>query len=351
MKIVVSALLLGLLAIAGCKKEGEMPAASLVVATLPFENSTLKIERLPTTLPTWIQAMYFIDASNGIVSTYDGKLYRTSDGGTTWTLQYAYPTTAANMPLVQIRFTSPTVGYVVGGALSCNGAGCPPPGGLILKTTDGGTTWAVVYQASGVAIAALAVNKLDELLAVSNTATARILKSADNGATWAPVASLPYQLTHIAFTRNVGYCTSASGKVIRSLDGGTTWTEVAATFTHPYLNALAVNVGIGYCVAAYGPVYRTADEGQTWTPTAASSFSAEVVNALTPSSALLFGSGRYSGGDFGTFDGSVRQSVDGGSNWTEIELSEVGPIRQTSFYTARNGVAIAGTALLKITVK
>lgn len=207
------------IALAGCKKDSD-PVVAPVVAKLPYENDAIKIELAATSLPEWIQAVGFTDAATGLASTYDGKIYKTSDGGKTWTLRYT-ATSTANLPLVQILFTSANVGYVVGGSLSCNGAGCTPPGGLILKTTDGGTTWAVVYQASSVKIAALAVNSLGELLAVSNDANARILKSADAGGTWVAVATFPYQLNKIAFDRNLGFCVGDTRKILKSTDNGT----------------------------------------------------------------------------------------------------------------------------------
>ncbi len=342
-------LFLVLLSLAGCKKESAIVVPP-IVAKLPYENDAIKIELAATSLPVWIQAVCFTNAAIGLASTYDGKIYQTSDGGKTWALRYT-ATSTANLPLVQILFTGANVGYVVGGSVSCNGAGCHPPGGLILKTIDGGTTWAVVYQASNVRIASLAVNSLGELLAISDDANARILKSADAGATWVAVATFPYQLDKIAFDRNQGFCAGATGKILKSKDNGTTWAEVAVNFTYPYLNELAFSTGIGFCATGYSQVYKTADDGVNWLPTSRSHFSTQVINPLTPSSCLIFGGGRYSGGDFGTFDGSCRQSVDGGNSWSEIELSDVSTVHYASFYTPRNGYAVAGSSLLKVTVK
>ncbi len=334
--------------LSGCKKDAERPAAEPTVASLPFENAAIKIDLVTTTLPGWVQAVFFTNAAVGFVATHDGKIYRTTDGGKSWALQFSSPD--ANLPLLQMLFTDTTVGYAVGGSTDCNGAGCTPPGGLILKTTDGGTTWAPIYRATGVVLSALAANRRGELLAVSNGTGAQILKSADAGARWLPVAAWPYQLTKIAFDRDQGFCASASGKIIRSPDNGATWAE-AATFDYPYLNELAFSTGIGFCATGYGPVYKTTDNGSTWLPISRSSFSARVINALTPTSCLVFGAGRYSGGDFGTYDGAFRQSADAGTSWTDVELKAVRPVQYTSFYTSRDGYAVAGTALLKVRVK
>ena len=364
MKLHLLLVSLAALALAGCKEERESPAPKLVATALPFEIESIRIEQVATNLPTWIQALSFIDASVGIASTYDGKVYRTSDGGKNWSLQYTAGTTA-NLPLLQILFTSGSVGYIVGGTVSCNGNGCQPPGGRILKTTDAGVTWTEVHRVSGAAIASIAVNSTGDLFAVANTSGSQIIKSSDAGATWAPVADWPYQLNKITFDRNLGYGASGNsggsgptatntGKIIRSTDNGATWAE-AALFDYPYLSELAFSTGIGFCVQGYGTVYKTTNDGMSWKPAINGSefndFSAQVVTPLTPASCLIFGAGPYSGGDFGTFSGSVRQSTDAGNSWTGIELKTVNTVRQASFYTPQNGYALAGTTLLKITVK
>jgi len=45
------------------------------------------------------------------------------------------------------------------------------------------------------------------------------------------------------------------------------------------------------------------------------------------------------------------QTTNGGDNWTEIEFKQIAPIRYTSFYSATEGYAVAGSNLLKITIK
>ncbi|MBF9140006.1 WD40/YVTN/BNR-like repeat-containing protein [Hymenobacter properus] len=345
------------LVLTGCKKENESPTTPRTVATaLPFENAAVKVELVANNLPTWIQAMTFLDASVGIVCTYDGKVYRTSDGGRSWSLQYSVGT-PTQLPLLQILFTSARVGYIVGGSVQCTGSGCTPPGGLVLKTTDAGITWAAVHRVNGAALAAIAVNSVGDLFAVANTTGSQIIKSSDAGATWTPVASWPYQLNKIAFDLHLGYGASGNsgsggnaGKIIRSLEDGASWSE-AATFAYPYLNELAFGPGIGFCASGYSIVYKTTNDGANWTPITSSNFSAQVITPLTATNCLIFGSGTYSGGDFGTYSGSLRQSEDAGNSWSEIELKTVGTIRQASFYSAQSGYALAGSTLLKITVK
>jgi photosystem II stability/assembly factor-like uncharacterized protein len=305
----------------------------------------VKVSVVSSTVPTGVEDVYFANALAGIVVTRDGKIYQTLDGGATWAQRYASP--AAGQQMHQVVFTDPNVGYAVAGSLQCSGTGCVPPGGLILKTTDGGTTWVSVLQISAVDIVSLAVNDAGELFAVANTATARIYKSADLGASWQVVASEPFQLTRIAFDRGQGFAASASSKVIKSANRGATWSD-AATFSYPYLNEIAFATGVGFCVEGYSRVYRTTDNGSTWSQTSASSYSALVVKPLTPTSCLIFGAGKYSGGDFGTYNGSLRQTKDAGATWAEAAVPRSGPIRCASFYTTTAGYAVSNNQLLQV---
>jgi photosystem II stability/assembly factor-like uncharacterized protein len=339
----VFALLIGVSA--GCKSGSPGPTSTIPNGPLLLDDGSVKVSIVASGVPDGVTDSHFTTALTGTVVTSDGKIYQTVDGGTTWVLRYANP--VPEQPLRQVLFMDANVGYAVGGSMQCGGTGCVPPGGRVVKTTDGGATWVSVLQLSGVDIPSIAVNDAGELFAVANTATARILKSTDGGNNWQTIANEPFQLTKITFDRSLGFGTSAAGKVIRSTDRGSSWREVA-TFSYPYLNELAFAQGIGFCVEGYAKVYRTTDNGSTWALTNTSNYSALVVKALSPTSCLIFGAGQYSGGDFGTYNGSLRQTKDAGASWSQAELPGIGPVRSASFYTPTAGYAVSGKQLLSV---
>jgi photosystem II stability/assembly factor-like uncharacterized protein len=69
--------------------------------------------------------------SIGFITTSNGKLIKTLNGGVTWTIQLV----KAKTNLSRCYFTTEAIGWVVG------------ENGLLLKTTDGGASW--VEQQSG----------------------------------------------------------------------------------------------------------------------------------------------------------------------------------------------------------
>src|SRR3954469_18270881 len=81
----------------------------------------------PTTTPTTPTDVFFTDATTGFALANGpdgGSLYRTTDGGNTWTRKATDP-----HPLNSVFFAGATTGYSVGAA------------NTVLKTDDGGETW------------------------------------------------------------------------------------------------------------------------------------------------------------------------------------------------------------------
>lgn len=344
MKRVIYLSIVAILSMTGCKKDDPIPTGN----TLPFENDNIRMELVTSSAPSYIRDIHFFSASKGIAVTYDGKIYKTGNNGITWTLQYANPT--PDQPLFQIYFIDSNVGYVVGGSNSCGGTGCIPPGGLILKTTDEGNSWTNVLQLNSVEFVSISSNSSGDLFAISNGTKGRISKSTNAGIDWTTIDSTTFHLNKIIFNNSFGFCTGADGNIIKSSDNGNTWI-LTTTLNAIHVTDIKFSSGNGFCIANNQTVYKTTDDGSNWTQKFSSDICSYVLNALTTNSCLVFGSGRYTGGDFGTWYGAIRQTTNSGDDWTETELTDIEPIRYTSFYTATNGYAVGERKLIKVEVK
>lgn len=341
MKKIICTLLVGLILTAGCKKDPSIPSD----ATLPYQSDYIKLELVNASVPSNIMDLYFFNASTGICVSYEGKIYKTVNSGVTWKLQYSNP--IPDQPLFQILFTDTNIGYVVGGTNSC-GAGCPPPEGLILKTTDGGNTWTNVYPLPSMQVVSIAANSLGDLFVISQ---GRISKSSNAGLNWTVIDSPDLIFEKIFFTDNVGFCSVPGAEIVRSSDNGLTW-PLITRLGSSVITDIKFNSGNGYCIADIQTVYKTTDNGSNWilklNPNNICSF---IVNPLTAKSCLIFGAVGYAGNDFGIWHGAITQTTNSGNDWTEMEFTDIKPIRYTSFYSATEGYAVAGSKLIKITVK
>ena len=217
-------------------------------------------------------------------------------------------------------------------------------GGTILRTGDGGQTWA---RSVIPGVASLDFRDVDAIgervayaLSIGPGEASRIYKTADAGATWT------LQFTNrdpkaffdaMAFwdeARGVAFSDAVDGAfvVLVTRDGGTTWTRIASGALPAALDGEGAFAGSGTNVAVHGTqhvwigtgagrVLRSADGGRTWdvavtgiaaSPTAGI-FSVAFRDALH---------GIVVGGDYkqeGAISDNAAVTSDGGRTWTLVK--------------------------------
>ena len=247
---------------------------------------------------TFVRTLAFVDEKVGVLGnigvgyfpgvTDPTSLYRTEDGGFTWT-----PVTAIEgAPLVGLcAFDIVQVPFINAGRLDYRtrivGVGRVGGPAAYIWSDDLGKTWKQ-GKLPALAAAAFDVKFLDDRRGFIASAThadvsqsnALILATEDGGATWREVyrSARPFELTwKISFpTDRVGYVTvqsynpdrAASQRVVaKTTDGGRNWAEI------PLVDNPAVRqFGVGFIDAQTGWIgavphgFATTDGGQTWTP-------------------------------------------------------------------------------------
>lgn len=171
-----------------------------------------------------LTSVVFVDQKRGWAAGHWGVILKTDDGGETWALQRS--DTSVDQPLFSISFRDAEHGWAVG------------LWSIILKTDDGGRTWSTqkLDKSAGVAKGGLNLYSVfpgagQDVFATGEKGT--VLESADNGATWR--ASLTgYNGTLWTGARaddGVLYVGGLRGHIFRSADNGTTWTPVDVNAT------------------------------------------------------------------------------------------------------------------------
>lgn len=163
--------------------------------------------------------------NSSILAGNNNFIFTTRDGGHSWTkpvmpssfhLDFNY----AKMFDNALAFTASTTGSIV-------------------KTSDGGNTWNIVYSSPG--------NNL--IHAIENTAAGNILAAGDNGtmllssnmgSSWSPINSdTRVSLYCLAFTDSLtGLAAGDNKTIVKTTDGGNTWNPVGYTLQNPHSSVI-----------------------------------------------------------------------------------------------------------------
>ena len=151
----------------------------------------------------------FLISNNGttVGGGYDGTavvglIFRTTDGGTTWTQQIS----GTNSLLMGISFTDVNNGTAVG------------YNGTILRTTNGGTTWTQQISGTTTNLLGVSFSDINNGTAVGYNST--ILRTTNGGTTWTKQSTGTTDVFNgVSFT-DINNGTVVGGKNFRTTDGG-----------------------------------------------------------------------------------------------------------------------------------
>ncbi len=233
---------------------------------------------------TYFRCIGFLDSLHGFAGNIGTDyfpnvsdatpLYRTDDGGASWQVVTTIDGPAP-AGLCAIQVVTPQV-IVAGGRV-----GGPTH---LLRSTDGGSTWTSQSLDNQLAMVTdLYFSSPDTGFVFGGThaniqlAHAKILRTVDGGASWATVyeSTRPFEVIWKAHfpTASTGYATVLSYApntlerfVVKTTDGGLSWTDL------PLVSNGSKIFGIGFLTEHTGwvgcdnSIYETTDGGQSWTP-------------------------------------------------------------------------------------
>lgn len=244
---------------------------------------------------TFIRALGFVDANTGFIGNigtdyYPGvtdtvPLYRTDDGGATWTPADLGGLSIAGVCALDIL----TVRRIYQGQLQprvvVHAAGRVGGPTGILRSTDGGKSWSVIDMTAHAGMI-LDIRFLDEQTGLVFASTGRdpatteglILRTTDGGKSWTQVyrsgraAELIWKASFV--NDKVGYATvqsydeaRAQQLIVKTMNGGRSWQELPMVE-----NVKARQFGIGFVDEQRGFVgtmaggFETRDGGKTFAP-------------------------------------------------------------------------------------
>jgi photosystem II stability/assembly factor-like uncharacterized protein len=270
-------------------------ALILLIMNCPFLLHAQWVQLTPPGTGNFTSISFPSDSLTGFTLS-NNKIYKTVDGGNSWTI-----CTSANLAF--LYFLNNDTGFAVGSANSM---------GLIIKTTDGGNSWNTNYtgnydynyivfknsdtgycignntivktvdggnswndQTFGFSCVLNSVHFVDSVTGVAVGGFGGIIKTSDGGSTWNTISSNSWgSLMSTCFLNKdtafiAGYgLTGMTGTVLpilkRSTNGGQTWTSISSGGSNYLYKIIFTENKIGYLVGSGGQIIRSADHGNTW---------------------------------------------------------------------------------------
>ncbi|HST63086.1 MAG TPA: hypothetical protein VLK84_30535 [Longimicrobium sp.] len=229
-----------------------------------------------------------------------GGLWKTTDGGTTWTPVTDGHIGSATIGAVEVCQSNPDVLYLGTGETQLRGN--IQAGDGLYKSTDAGKTWTHVGLRAGRNIARVRVHPTNCDVAYAAafgeysgpSAERGIYRTTDGGTTWTRVLhrddrtggvdlsidpqnpDVVYAALWEAWRNQWGMSSGGAGSgLFRSSDGGATWTELTRKPGMPaegLIGKIGVSVSPADSMRVYaivehdsGGVFRSDDRGETWT--------------------------------------------------------------------------------------
>jgi len=266
-----------------------------------------------------LKSIYFVDNNTGWMAG-ECIVLKTTDGGINWDSQMS----GVKFDLCKVQFHDNNTGWIVG--YDWSGGMWSPSEPIILKTTNGGSTWQNKLDSlSGVLYSLFFLNAnigwAVGYMADGNEWFGAILKTTDGGESWFSQSNgtLNYLASVFFIDHNTGWIAGEQGTILKTTDGGDTWNSQTSGTTIDLNSVCFIDNNIGWTIGHYSlgqgnywsKVFKTTDGGTTWFPklnTAGefgSIFFIDTVNGWA-AGYKIDGSQAY---------GAVIKTTDGGESW------------------------------------
>ncbi|MEI6852317.1 MAG: T9SS type A sorting domain-containing protein [Bacteroidota bacterium] len=301
----------------------------LCISFANAQNQWIPLTSAPNATLT---SVYFVSADTGYVSSFEGNLYKTTNGGLN------FNQINSNGPAFSLCFLNAHKGF---GARD----------NYLLVTQNGGANWYTSYtNPNFIEIKNICFpdKRHGFATAWSNEVRIYVLKTINGGTTWDTIGfhdpNLPI-LQSVFFKDSLnGYLGRDDGKISKTTDGGISWATVQVDIAHTVItNSIYFpTADTGYAATIENGVYRTIDGGNTWNHL--------VFNFLAQLNSIWFtdaNHGFVAGGDDINYM-VLYKTIDGGNSWSQC-LAGTHSLNAMYFVDSMPGYAVGNGAIFKFT--
>lgn len=275
-------------------------------------GDTWKQSAVPTTAV--LTSVYFHDRNLGWAVGHDSIVLKTTDGGETWAVTQYAP--ELELPLFDVWFADADNGIAIGAY------------GYFLVTSDGGETWeesALDAQEPGLISEEEAIEDAEDE------------EAAEDDAFWEEDAPADYHL-NVLVSDSAGrlFIAAEAGNIYRSEDGGESWVVLPSFYAGSFFGAAMTSDDHLYVMGLRGHLFRSRDGGESWD---------QIATGVETS---LNGAAELEGGGIAVvgMSGTLLVSRDGGESFELVQQADRKALTDV-MPTADGGLLLLGEAGVK----
>lgn len=266
-----------------------------------------------------LMGVQILDANTIVAVGNNGVIVKSSDGGTTWQIVHNNP----DEDYWGLSFADTHYGWAVGS------------GGVVAKTSNGGDTWTESFTAEGYFLT-------DVFFITQNNGWAcdilgGVYLTNNGGDTWTRVnLGFNYNFYAVHFiNENVGFLAGGSEIILKTTDGGNTWTEKSSSSNMGliFYDIYFSDSNNGWAVGLGGSIIRTVDSGENW----------EYIVESQGNMALSLWGVHFVNSSIGYvvgYNGNIKKSIDGGLTWNDMTVNYSNHLIAVDF-TSNGAIGIA----------
>jgi photosystem II stability/assembly factor-like uncharacterized protein len=200
-------------------------------------------------------AIHFINQLTGWAGGDNGKIVKTTDGGTSWFDTYPDSTIFSGFPVFKISFYSESYGYAIGGANDISG--------VVWRTTNGGLNWSVTGGSVLGSEPYFGIKYFDSLniqcVGGDFDFGSSIIRSSNGGLSW------DYEVLGIfGFASALSYRTKSEGwsplgferKFMYTFDGGENWQTITTPDSMEIYDVIFTDTRNGFAIGEKGTILK-----------------------------------------------------------------------------------------------
>lgn len=194
-------------------------------------------------VPNYLHSVQMFNTSRGIAVGHI-TIHRTFDGWNTWTTQIS-PLPGLNA----LSFIDTNHGVAAGGG--------------IIRTTNGGLNWTTIWTGGDMNFSGVVMIDSNTFIAVGYTHQSEvILRTTDGGSSWQPQFPGTGGLSTVHFVdRNFGMAVGTFGRIYRTTNSGTDWSIQGSQTMTDLAGVSSVDTNRGVIVGSGGIILRTETGG------------------------------------------------------------------------------------------